>query len=38
MCGALGRQESNEEYMRTLEVMNQTKERIVKKVDNLEER
>lgn len=34
-CGAENRQESSEEYMRTLEVMNQTNERIDKRTDNL---
>lgn len=37
-CGAANRQESIEEYMKTLEVMNQVKERIDKRTDNLEER
>lgn len=36
-CGAANRQESSEEYMRTLEVMNQTNERIDKRTDNLED-
>lgn len=35
-CGAEIRQESSEEYMKTLEVMNQMNERIDKRTDNLE--
>ena len=38
MCGAASRQVSTEEYTRTLEVMNQTKERIERTTDNLKER
>ena len=34
-CGAEIRQESSEEYMKTLEVMNQMNERIDKRTDNL---
>jgi len=37
-CGADSRQESSEEYMRTLEMMNQTNERIDRTTDNLEGR
>ena len=37
-CGAESRQESSEEYMRALEVMNQTNERIDRTTDNLEDR
>ena len=37
MCGAASLQESREEYIRTLEVMNQMKESMDKRTDNLKE-
>lgn len=37
-CGEEMRQESIEEYMKTLDAMNQTNERIDKRTDNLEAR
>ena len=37
-CGEEIRQESSEEYKKTLEVMNQMNERIDKRTDNLEDR